>query len=131
MDAVQIRVSRDMNIDGSGTRTELARADAMGHMRVAVGHACVPGREWRRGGLLGLASPVQSDSGINPVLFLPFSPPFLPSHHLAPLDMPGDILKKRKIAVLGSRSVGEPGKSLLYSIICSSLRLLHQESRPS
>jgi hypothetical protein len=49
MDAVQIKVSRDMNIDGSGTRNELARADAMGHMRVAVGHACVPGREWRRG----------------------------------------------------------------------------------
>ena len=28
--------------------------------------------------------------------------------------MPGDILKKRKIAVLGSRSVGEPGKFIVY-----------------
>jgi len=28
--------------------------------------------------------------------------------------MPGDILKKRKIAVLGSRSVGEPAKFIIY-----------------
>lgn len=27
-----------------GTRNEPAREDAMGHMRVAVGHACGPGR---------------------------------------------------------------------------------------
>lgn len=45
MDAVQIKVSREMNIDIDGTRNELARADAMGHMRVAVGHACKSGRE--------------------------------------------------------------------------------------
>ena len=45
-----------MNIDGNGTRNELARADATGHMRVVDGHACeIPGREWR--GLLGLARP--------------------------------------------------------------------------
>jgi hypothetical protein len=54
MDTVQIKVSREMNIDG--TRSERARADAMGHMRVAGGHACAwPGREWR--GLLRLARP--------------------------------------------------------------------------
>jgi hypothetical protein len=29
MDAVQIKVSREMNIDIDGTRNELARADAM------------------------------------------------------------------------------------------------------
>jgi Ras family protein len=28
--------------------------------------------------------------------------------------MTGDILKKRKIAVLGSRSVGEPGRFIIY-----------------
>lgn len=28
--------------------------------------------------------------------------------------MPGDILKKRKIAVLGSRSVGEAGRFIIY-----------------
>lgn len=82
MDAVQIKVSRDANIDGNGTRNELARADAMGHMRVAVGHACIPGRGWRGGDCWVL--PVQSDSGINPVLFLPFYPSFLPSTNLSP-----------------------------------------------
>jgi len=49
MDAVQIRVSIEMNIDGARTRNELARADAVGHMRVAVGHASVPGRAERAG----------------------------------------------------------------------------------
>lgn len=34
--------------------------------------------------------------------------------------MPGDILKKRKIAVLGSRSVGEAHTSRLFSILMLS-----------
>ena len=57
-----------------------------------------------------------SVTGIIPVLFLPFTPPFT---HLprCPLDMPGDILKKRKIAVLGSRSVGEPGRIIIYGFV--------------
>jgi hypothetical protein len=55
--------------------------------------------------------PIPGDSGIIPVLLLPFSPFLSPIHHL---DMPGDILKKRKIAVLGSRSVGEPAKFIIY-----------------
>jgi hypothetical protein len=101
-----------MNIDGNGTRNELARADATGHMRISVGHACVPGRAESGGDCCVL--PVPSDSGIIPVLFYLFS--FLSLiQHLAPLDMPGDILKKRKIAVLGSRSVGEPGKFIVYN----------------
>ena len=31
--------------------------------------------------------------------------------------MPGDILKKRKIAVLGSRSVGEHCKIIIYDLV--------------
>lgn len=31
--------------------------------------------------------------------------------------MPGDILKKRKIAVLGSRSVGEPRNILTCDVV--------------
>ena len=31
--------------------------------------------------------------------------------------MPGDILKKRKIAVLGSRSVGELGKFIIHDFM--------------
>ena len=34
--------------------------------------------------------------------------------------MPGDILRKRKIAVLGSRSVGEPGKFIIYDYMLIS-----------
>jgi hypothetical protein len=63
-----------MNIDGNGTRNELARADATGHMRVAEGHASVPGRAESGGDCCVL--PVPIDSGIIPVLFLPFSLPF-------------------------------------------------------
>jgi hypothetical protein len=56
MDAVQIKVSRGGTyIDG--TRNELARADAMGHMRVAVGHACIPGRERAESDGVRLACP--------------------------------------------------------------------------
>ena len=69
---------------------------------------------------------VGTGTRINPVAFsLSFSYPLSPHS-----DMTGDILKKRKIAVLGSRSVGEPDYSAIsYTIlICISLR---QESRPS
>lgn len=46
--------------------------------------------------------------------------------------MPGDILKKRKIAVLGSRSVGEAHTSHLVLFLRSvQLSLLLQESHPS
>ena len=88
---------------------EHARVHATGHVRVFNGHSCLTGREGP--GLLFL--PVPSDSGINPVLFLPFFLPF-PHPPPCPIDMPGDILKKRKIAVLGSRSVGEPAKFIIY-----------------
>jgi hypothetical protein len=65
-------------MERNGTRNELARADAMGHMRVAVGHACVPGREWR--GSLRLARPVYSNSSP----FSTFFPSFLSSTTLPP-----------------------------------------------
>jgi Ras family protein len=100
---------RDSRVSRALMNVEHARVHATDHVRVSYGHACLTGREGP--GLLVL--PVPSDSGINPVLFLPFFLPF-PHPPLCPLDMPGDILKKRKIAVLGSRSVGEPAKFIIY-----------------
>jgi hypothetical protein len=58
-----------------------------------------------------------------------FSFPF--SHPAPPfLDMPGDILKKRKIAVLGSRSVGEHD-NLMISDITFTSPSPQQASHPS
>lgn len=60
------------------TRSELARADAMGHMRVADGHACLPGRERTASDGDCCVFPVPSDSGIiRP--FSSFFPSFLSS----------------------------------------------------
>ena len=98
------------------TRSELARADATGHMRIAVGHACVPGRAERGGDCCVL--PVPSDSGIIPVLFLPFilpfpHPPLPPSICQATFSRKGRLPSSAPVQLVN-------WASLLYTIICSS-----------
>jgi len=74
---------------------------------------------------------VLTTPGLIPVLFLPLFPSFLPTlHNLLSLDMPGDILKKRKIAVLGSRSVGEYAEFIMSDSMLISASF-QQASRPS
>jgi hypothetical protein len=60
-----------------------------------------------------LATPINSPP-FHPSLFVPFLSHPSPSSFL---NMPGDILKKRKIAVLGSRSVGEFGTLTISDVI--------------